>query len=50
MAAAWAGGIAQMKLPETLLVGNGGSQGGNAVSDLINLMTIEKAKEIGAKK
>lgn len=49
VAAAWAGGISQMKLPETLMVGNGGKDGG-AVTDLINLMTIEKAKEVSGKK
>ena len=31
------------------MVGNGGKDGG-AVTDLINLMTIEKAKEVSGKK
>ena len=49
VAAAWTAGIAQMKLPETLMLGNGGGKEGSAVTDLINLMTIEKAKEVSGK-
>lgn len=47
VASAWANGVAQMKLPETLMLGSGSSAtGGNPINDLINLMTIEKANAI----
>ena len=48
VASAWASGVAQMKLPETLMVGNGGADG-SPVGDLINLMTLEKAKGLNQK-
>lgn len=43
----WAAGLAKVKLPETLMV-NGNSAAGSIspISDLINLMTIEKAKSL----
>ena len=49
VAAAWASGISQMKLPETMMLGSGGMDG-NPVNDLINLLTVEKAKEVSGKK
>ena len=49
VAAAWASGISQMKLPETMMLGSGGTDG-NPVNDLINLLTVEKAKEVSGKK
>lgn len=46
VAKAWADGIAKMTLPNTLMVGNGGSASASPVNDLINLMTVEKAKAV----
>lgn len=47
IAEAWAAGVAQVKLPETMIVGGGNSSSaGNPVETLINLMTIEKAKSL----
>lgn len=46
----WAQGVAQMKLPATLMIGGGTpATSGSAVDSLINLMTIEKAKAVSAK-
>lgn len=49
VATAWAKGISTMKLPETMMIGSGVAEG-NPVNDLINLMTVEKAKQINADK
>ena len=46
VAEAWARGVAQMKLPATLMVGNGAADKGSPVDALIQLMTVEKAKEL----
>ena len=49
VATAWAKGISTMKLPETMLIGAPGSEGGSPVDTLINLMTVEKAKAVSDK-
>ena len=49
VARAWSDGISKMKLPETLMVGSGATEG-NPVNDLINLLTVEKAKDVANKK
>lgn len=50
IAEAWAAGVAQIKLPETMIVGSGHNGAvGNPVETLINLMTIEKAKSLNQK-
>lgn len=46
----WAQGVAQMKLPATLMIGGGNAAtSGSAVDSLINLMTIEKARAVSGK-
>jgi len=46
VAKAWADGIARMTLPNTLMIGNGGTAA-SPVSDLIRLLTVEKANAVG---
>ena len=46
VAEAWSRGVAQMKLPATLMVGSGASDKSSPVDALIQLMTVEKAKEV----
>ena len=45
VAKAWADGISKMKLPETMFIGNGAKDSA-PIDNLINLMTVEKAKEL----
>ena len=45
VAKAWADGLARMKLPETLIVENGG-KGASVFENLLRLMTIEKARAL----
>jgi len=47
VAKAWADGISRMTLPSTVMLGSGAN--GSPVGDLINLMTVEKAKALAAK-
>lgn len=46
VAEAWSKGVAQMKLPATLMVGSGVADKSSPVDALIQLMTVEKAKEV----
>jgi hypothetical protein len=48
VAEAWSKGVAQMKLPATLMVGGNGGASDSPVDALINLLTIEKAKKVSA--
>jgi hypothetical protein len=45
VAAEWAKGISNMKLPSTMLIG-GGSKESSPIDNLLNLLTVEKAKEL----
>ena len=45
VAAEWAKGISNMKLPSTMLIG-GGSKESSPIDNLLNLLTVEKAKAI----
>ena len=45
VAKAWADGLARMKLPETLIIENGGKTA-STFENLLRLMTIEKARAL----
>jgi len=46
VAEAWARGVAQMKLPATMMIGGGGAGNNDPVNTLINLLTVKEAKEL----
>ena len=46
VAKAWAEGIGRMKLPEVFIMGGKDGAATSPVENLLNLMTIEKAKNI----